>query len=160
METQPGEAFLGSALTLMTRWLGNMMRANGRALALGPGRIGLFTWWSILDQRVPAWTTLVGPISVAVAATLHTAAVIPLPVAWVMGTRYLFCAATSLFRGTAFPVRHPPLLYFSLVGGALVKTDVTFHPPRRRASAPSRRGRRRATGACGCGPPWRRRSPR
>jgi glycosyltransferase Alg8 len=43
METQPHPGFLESAVTLMKRWFGNMMRTNGRALGLGPRRIGLFT---------------------------------------------------------------------------------------------------------------------
>jgi len=125
-ESQPRDTFVDSAQTLMIRWFGNMMRTNGRALKLKPSLIGWFTWWSILDQRVSAWTTLVGPLSVAMAAILHTMTVIPIYIAWVLATRYIFCIIINLFRGTWFPVTHPPILYFGQVVGAAIKTYVLF----------------------------------
>lgn len=125
-EGQPRPTFFDSSKTLMVRWFGNMIRTNGRALKLPPKRIGKFTWWSILDQRVSMWTTLVGPITVGLAALMVTPAVLPLYVAWVLTTRYIFCVVISLFRGTWFPVTHPPILYFSQVVGAALKTYVMF----------------------------------
>ncbi len=125
MEEQPRDTFFDSAQTLMVRWFGNMARTNGRAIKLGPKPMkSFFTWWSILDQRVSMWTTLVGPMSVLMAAILYTPSVIPVYIAWVMVTRYIFCVIMSLFRGTWFPVTHPLLLYFSQVFGAAVKTFV------------------------------------
>ncbi len=132
METQPRPTFYDSSKTLMVRWFGNMMRTNGRALKLSPRKIGFFTWWSILDQRVSMWTTLVGPISIALAAALHSAAVIPLYIAWVMITRYLFCVVIAAFRGTWFPVTHPFILYFGQIAGATVKTYVLFRLDRQK----------------------------
>lgn len=132
METQPGPTFYGSSKTLMVRWFGNMMRTNGRALNLSPRMIGGFTWWSILDQRVSMWTTLVGPISVALAAIFHSPTIIPLYLAWVMITRYMFCGVISLFRGSWFPITHPPILYFGQVAGAIVKTFVLFRLDRQK----------------------------
>lgn len=126
METQPRPTFLDSSQTLMIRWFGNMMRTNGRALKQSPRKIGYFTWWSILDQRVSMWTTLVGPLTVTLTAVFETATIIPLYIAWVMATRYIFCTIISLFRGGWFPVTHPPLLYFGQIAGALVKTFVFF----------------------------------
>lgn len=132
METQPRPGFFDSSKVLMTRWFGNMMRTNGRALKLSPRLIGGFTWWSIMDQRVSMWTTLVGPISVAYAAAVSSPAIIPLYVGWVMMTRYAFCAIISVFRGTWFPVTHPPILYFGQVAGAIVKTFVLFRLDRQK----------------------------
>jgi len=132
METQPRPTFLDSSKVLMVRWFGNMMRTNGRALTISPQKIGLFTWWSIMDQRVSMWTTLVGPISVAVASIFHSASIIPLYIAWVMITRYMFCAVISLFRGTWFPITHPPILYFGQIAGAIVKTFVLFRLDRQK----------------------------
>jgi glycosyltransferase Alg8 len=126
METQPRPGFFDSSKVLMTRWFGNMMRTNGRALKLSPGLIGPFTWWSILDQRLSPWTTLVGPIAVVWAALSDSAAVIALYVGWVMLTRYMFCAVISAFRGTWFPISHPFILYFGQIAGASVKTFVMF----------------------------------
>ncbi len=132
METQPRDTFYESSKILMVRWFGNMMRTNGRALKLSPRMIGGFTWWSILDQRISMWTTLVGPISVIYAAIVASPAIIPFYIAWVMMTRYTFCAIISLFRGTWFPITHPPILYFGQVAGAIVKTFVLFRLDRQK----------------------------
>ena len=132
METQPRDTFYDSAKVLMTRWFGNMMRTNGRAVALGPRRIGFFTWWSVMDQRISMWTTMVGPISVILAAMFHSVTIIPFYIAWVMVTRYIFCVIISLFRGTWFPVTHPFILYFGQVAGAVVKIYVMFRMDRQK----------------------------
>ena len=126
METQPRPGFYDSSKVLMVRWFGNMIRTNGRALKLSPSMIGRFTWWSVFDQRVSMWTTLVGPISVVVAAIFHSPMVIPAYIAWVMLTRYVFCVVISLFRGNWFPISHPFILYFGQIAGAIVKTFVFF----------------------------------
>ncbi|MBB93386.1 MAG: glycosyltransferase [Rhodobacteraceae bacterium] len=132
VETQPKPGFVDSAKTLMIRWFGNMMRTNGRALRQSPRRIGYFTWWSILDQKVSMWTTLVGPMSVLFTAILHSAWVIPLYIGWVMLTRYVFCVVIALFNGAWFPVTHPPVLYFGQVFGAMLKTYVFFRLDRQK----------------------------
>ena len=145
METQPLPTFFASSKILMVRWFGNMIRTNGRALRLSPRRIGYFTWWSIMDQRVSMWTTMVGPITVTLAAIFHTASVIPLYIAWVMLTRYVFCVFISLFRGTWFPISHPPVLYFGQIVGAFLKTFVLFRMDRQKWT-------RQGSSASGTGP--------
>ena len=132
METQPRPGFADSAVTLMIRWFGNMLRTNGRALALRPSQIGLFTWWSILDQKVGIWTTLAGPISVVLAAVFVEPLVIPAYVAWVMATRYVFCWVLASLRGGGFPITYPALLYFGQIVGAAVKSFVLFRLDRQR----------------------------
>ena len=132
METQPKPGFADSAVTLMIRWFGNMLRTNSRALALGPRQIGLFTWWSILDQKVGIWTTLAGPISVLLAAVFVEPLVIPAYVAWVMATRYVFCWVLASVRGRGFPITYPVLLYFGQIVGAAVKSYVLFRLDRQR----------------------------
>jgi hypothetical protein len=49
----------------MRRWFGNMLRASGRAIALGPRQVGLFAWWCLIDQRISMWTPLLLPLSAA-----------------------------------------------------------------------------------------------
>ncbi|MCX2721349.1 glycosyltransferase [Roseibium salinum] len=132
METQPRPGFVDSAVALMRRWFGNMLRTNGRALSLGPARIGMFTWWSILDQRLSIWTTLAGPIAVLIATLFIDPIALPAYLAWVMFTRYLFCAALSAFRGGGFPIVYVPLLYFSQIVGAAVKSYVLFRQDRQK----------------------------
>lgn len=132
LESQPKPGFADSAVTLMIRWFGNMLRTNARALALGPRRIGLFTWWSILDQKLGIWTTLAGPISVILAAVFVEPWVIPAYVAWVMATRYGFCWVLATVRGRGFPISYPFLLYFGQIVGAAVKSYVLFRLDRQR----------------------------
>ncbi|MCT4372635.1 glycosyltransferase [Yangia mangrovi] len=132
-ESQPRSGFLESASVLMVRWFGNMLRTNGRALKLSPWRIGLFTWWSILDQRVSIWTTLSGPILALTAALAFDMAVLPAYVAWVMLTRYVFCWGIAGFRGRlGFPISYAFLLYFNQLFGALVKSFVFFRLDRQK----------------------------
>jgi mannuronan synthase len=140
METQPKPGFVDSAVTLMTRWFGNMLRTNGRALALSPNRIGWFTWWSILDQRLGIWTTLAGPISIILGAIFIDPRVILLYAAWVMLTRYLFCWVLSLARGSGFPITYPFLLYFGQIVGAAVKSYILFRLDRQRWTRQSATG--------------------
>ncbi|WP_379560530.1 glycosyltransferase [Psychromarinibacter halotolerans] len=132
METQPKPTFVGSAAALMVRWFGNMLRTNGRALELSPRQIGLFTWWSIFDQRLSIWSTLAGPLSVIVAAVFFDPLVLPIYVAWVMFTRYVFCWIICGFRGRTFPISYPFLLYFSQLFGACVKSFVFFRLDRQK----------------------------
>ncbi|MCX7301695.1 MAG: glycosyltransferase [Rhodobacterales bacterium] len=126
METQPRPTFFESSNVLMTRWFGNMMRTNSRALGISPAKIGFFTWWSILDQRISMWTTLVGPIAVSYAALADSPTIIPIYIGWVMFTRYVFCVIISVFRGSWFPITHPFILYFGQIAGSFVKTIVLF----------------------------------
>lgn len=133
MESQPKPGFADSAVTLMVRWFGNMLRTNGRALALRPGQIGLFTWWSILDQRVSIWTTLAGPISILIGSVVFSPLVLVAYAAWVMLTRYVFTAVMAMTRpGDGFPISYPFLLYFGQVMGAAVKSYVLFRLDRQR----------------------------
>ncbi len=132
MESQPKPGFIDSAVTLMIRWFGNMLRTNGRALALPPSKIGYFTWWSILDQRIGIWTTLAGPMSVLVGAVFIEPLVLPAYIAWVMFTRYAYCCILSLVRLQGFPISYPFLLYFSQIAGAAVKSFVLFRLDKQR----------------------------
>ena len=132
MESQPKPGFVDSAVTLMIRWFGNMLRTNGRALALPPSKIGYFTWWSILDQRIGIWTTLAGPISVLVGAVFIEPLVLPAYISWVMFTRYTYCCILSLVRFERFPISYPFLLYFGQIAGAAVKSFVLFRLDKQR----------------------------
>jgi glycosyltransferase Alg8 len=131
IEQPPAPGLIAASTALMLRWFGNMLRASGRCLALGPSRLGWFIWWCLVDQRLSMWTTLVGPI----AAALLTLAVDPAflwgYLLWVMATRLI----QSLLLLTARPRLsglYPPLLYFTQVYGALIKTWILFRLDRQR----------------------------
>jgi mannuronan synthase len=132
IETQPFPSFCGSAIILMTRWFGNMLRTNNRALNLPARRIGTFTWWSLLDQQTSIWTTMIGPISVVLASVLVSPWVIVTYAAWVMFTRYVMCALIMAFRGEGAPISFPFLLYFSQILGAATKSFVMFRLDRQK----------------------------
>lgn len=146
IETQPKPGFFQSAGVLMIRWFGNMLRTNGRALSLGPSRIGSFTWWSILDQAVSIWTTLAGPASVLLAAVFVSAWILPVYLSWVMLTRYVACTIIMGARGRSFPISYPFLLYFSQIGGAFIKSFVLFRLDRQKWTRQTTEGRGAAQG--------------
>ncbi|HRY24704.1 MAG TPA: glycosyltransferase [Geminicoccaceae bacterium] len=129
LEDPPNGRFLIATTRLMRRWFGNMLRASGRAIALGPRRVGLFPWWCLIDQRVSMWTPLLLPLS-ALALTLATGPTVLYAYAiWVMTTRLLQSLLLLGVRdriGTLFPL----LILYSQVYGAMVKTWVLFHPHR------------------------------
>ena len=102
------------------------------ALALPPSKIGYFTWWSILDQRIGIWTTLAGPISVLAGAVFIEPLVLPAYISWVMFTRYAYCCILSFVRFQPFPISYPFLLYFSQIAGAAVKSFVLFRLDKQR----------------------------
>jgi mannuronan synthase len=132
IETQPKPGFYSSATTLMTRWFGNMLRTNNRALGLPASRIGIFTWLSLLDQQASIWTTMIGPISVLLASVAVSPWVLVAYAAWVMFTRYLMCVLIMSFRGEGFSISFPFLLYFSQTAGAITKSFIMFRLDRQK----------------------------
>ncbi len=132
VETQPRDGFVDSAIVLMRRWFGNTLRTSNRALALSPKRIGYFTWWSILDQRMSMWTSLAGPCGMLIATLVYNPFVLLFYLSWVMLSRYVTCALISTFRASRFPITYPFLLYFGQLVGAMVKTYVLFRLDRQK----------------------------
>ncbi|MEC9483309.1 MAG: glycosyltransferase, partial [Halomonas sp.] len=119
------DRFFKSTLDLMRRWFGNMLRTSGRAIALGPRSMGLFTWWSLVDQRLSMWTTLIGP-SVAIMLTLFVRPSFIFAYAlWILFTRSVAATVLAWQRGR-FSLLWVPLLYYNQIGGALLKTYVSF----------------------------------
>lgn len=117
--------FFASTVSLMRRWFGNMFRTSGRAIALGPRRMGLFTWWCIVDQRLSIWTTLIGP-TVAIVMTLLVRPSFGLVyLLWIMSTRLLASGLLGLLWGRMSPL-WPLLLYYNQVVGAALKSSLNF----------------------------------
>jgi len=117
--------FFGSTIGLMRRWFGNMFRTSGRAIALGPRRMGLFTWWCIVDQRLSIWTTLIGP-TVAIVMTLLVRPSFGLVyLLWIMSTRLIASGLLGLIWGRMNPL-WPLLLYYNQIVGAALKSSINF----------------------------------
>jgi glycosyltransferase Alg8 len=131
IEQPPADSFVTSAAMLMVRWFGNMLRTNGRAIALGPGRIGLFTWWAILDQRVSMWTCLTG-VAFAVIGTLFlNPFTVVFYLIWVLTSRYVM----TLFLLSVRPrisISYPFLIFFNQVFGSIMKVYIFFRLDRQK----------------------------
>src|SRR3546814_15402413 len=75
-----------------------MFRTSGRAIALGPRRMGLFTWWCIVDPRLSIWTTLIGPTVATVMTLLVRPSFGLVYLRWTLSTRLIASGFVGLFR--------------------------------------------------------------
>ncbi|MEZ8131431.1 glycosyltransferase [Enterovibrio norvegicus] len=127
LEDAPSGSFVKASLSLMTRWYGNMLRSNIRAVALGPRKAGWFLWFCLIDQRISMWTTLIGPSLALVVATYMGTKVVIAYLFWVIATRslnvLLICVQSRQFH-PIFVV----LLWYEQLIGSLVKVYLFFHP--------------------------------
>ena len=131
MEQPPARGFFRSTTSLMTRYYGNMVRNNGRALALGPSRVGWFTWLTLLDQRISPWTSLAGPMFAVLLTAVGSPYVLPAYLAWAITVRFAQTAVVGGF-GRAFHPLFPLLHYYNNLVGSLIKIHTFFHPDRQR----------------------------
>jgi glycosyltransferase Alg8 len=131
IEHPPADDLVQASSALMLRWFGNMLRASGRCLALGPLRLGWFIWWCLLDQRISMWTPLIGPIGAILLSITVTPAFLYAYLLWVMATRLVQSLLLLTVRPTISGL-YPPLLYYSQLYGALLKTWVLFRLDRQR----------------------------
>ncbi|WP_372001085.1 glycosyltransferase [Tistrella mobilis] len=131
LEELPAGGFVPASLALMSRWYGNMIRANGRALALGPRRTGWFLWMCLLDQRLSMWTTLIGPTFAGLLGLLHAPVFLLIYVFWIVLTRSFNSVVIGLHGGRFHPW-FPALLYYTQFVGSVVKVFMSFHPYRQK----------------------------
>jgi glycosyltransferase Alg8 len=131
VEEPPARSLMPCATRLMLRWFGNMLRASGRALALGPRRLGLFFWWCLVDQRLSMWTPLIGPIGAVLLSITVSPIFLYAYLVWVGITRLVLALALLTVRPTIHG-SWPLLIYLNQVYGALVKTWVLFNLDRQR----------------------------
>jgi mannuronan synthase len=131
VEELPRGGFLEASCALMARWYGNMVRNNGRALALGPRRCGWFFWLALLDQRLSMWTSLLGPAVVLVLALTRHWSVLVVYAIWVLASRMVFAALLGLRSGRFHPF-FVAGLYYNQIVGSLIKIVAVHHPDRQR----------------------------
>lgn len=131
IEEPPGNHFVPASSQLMLRWFGNMLRSSGRAIELGPNRIGGFLWWCLIDQRLSMWTPLVGPTAAISFAIAVSPAFLYTYFLWVMATRLVLSLGLFTVRRSIGGL-YPLLLYYNQVYGALVKTFILFRLDRQR----------------------------
>ena len=105
----------------MRRWFGNMLRNGNRALALGPGKLGLFVTLCLIDQRVNMWTSLVSPCLLVIALCRGQLLPAGILLCWMLMSRCL--TLTLIFRGRQSELKpiHLPILLLSQWSSALIK---------------------------------------
>jgi mannuronan synthase len=118
--------FFKLSLYLLFRWSGNMLRANWRAIKLGSHTAGIFMWFSLLDQRISMWTTLVGPVGVLLLVIFNSIFYLPYYFIWVILVRTVQLWVLVL-QGHRLKVYHLPLLVYDQWIGALVKIFCLFN---------------------------------
>ena len=124
VEHPPDKNFFRASRKLMFRWYGNSLRQNNRATGLGWSRLGAFTWYVLLDQRISMWTSLLG-ISVALAGSiLHGPAMLMAYVLWIGLSRLLLTVLLTA-SGHRISPSFPVLLYYNQIVGSLMKIDVS-----------------------------------
>lgn len=131
IETPPNPDFGTASTQLMMRWFGNMLRTNWRALALGPGRIGWFTWWGVLDQRISMWTTLTGITGGLILGLTGRPMFLVAYIYWVALSRLLQTLGLLTARRRV-SWTYPFLLYYNQVWGSAIKTYMLFHLDRQK----------------------------
>ncbi len=125
VEHPPDRNFIKASRQLMFRWYGNSLRQNGRATALGPQRLGWFTYYVLLDQRILMWTGLLG-ITLATVASLKFGIMFLVSfLLWVGATRLIM---TLLLVASGHPIgpAFPALLFYNQIVGSIVKIHVSF----------------------------------
>lgn len=119
-------SFFKATFSLPYRWFGNTLRNNPRALALGPARTGWFIWFTILDQRLSMWTSLVGIAGALALAAAKTVLFVPLYLAWAVLVRVVQLAVI-VYHGHAVSMRTIPIMLYTQWVGAVIKIHASFH---------------------------------
>jgi glycosyltransferase Alg8 len=128
-ETQRDKKFTTHSIPLMQRWFGNMLRNNGRALALTPKRMPFFLWWSLLDQRLSMWTALFAPTAALLLTAFISHHYAWLYIVWLLLTRLAYSLLIGSYRRRFSPF-FPFLLVYNQVVGAWIKITMQFHLPK------------------------------
>ncbi len=120
------DPFFKLAKSLMLRWNGNTLRTNKRALSLGPKRIGVFTWWAVLDQRISMWTTLLAPTTMIMLILFVTPWFAAFYAAWIILIR-LLQLWTLVLQGHRMRILDLPLQVFDQWFGSYYKVIASFY---------------------------------
>lgn len=105
----------------MRRWYGNMLRSNGRAIALGPATTGWLTWISLIDQRVNIWTSLLTPAFLLVSLSRGNWGTVGAVLCWLLFSRPLALMLIFWGRPSHLKLIHFPILLLTQWGSSLVK---------------------------------------
>jgi glycosyltransferase Alg8 len=102
------------------------MRNNGRALALGYRKTGLFIWICILDQRISMWTSLVGITGASILAIFKNFIYLPVFIAWILIVRSIQMTVIAL-NGHPVSITTIPIMLYNQWVGSIIKIRAFFH---------------------------------
>jgi glycosyltransferase Alg8 len=105
----------------MRRWSGNMLRNGNRAVALGPKKIGWFIWYSLLDQRLSIWTSLIAPGLLLIYLFQSNWGAMAVILSWMLFSRPLTLIIMFWGRESQLKLIHLPILLIGQWGGSLIK---------------------------------------
>ncbi|MGK7917711.1 MAG: glycosyltransferase [Prochloraceae cyanobacterium] len=111
----------------MRRWSGNMLRNGTRALALGPRKVGFFTWLCILDQRVSIWTTLISPGIFLIASLQGNWLSASILCCWLLVSRPIYLTVVFWGRKSRLKLIHLPIMLIAQWSTSLVKIWTQMH---------------------------------
>ncbi len=115
----------------LLRWSGNMLRNNGRAIALMPKKVPFYIWWCLIDQRLVIWTSLVSPIAAILLTIKLGWAFLTVYLAWLGMTRIAVSLFIFRYAGRIH-LSFPFLIYILQISNALIKIYILFRLPRQR----------------------------
>lgn len=125
LEHPPSSNFVLASAMLMFRWYGNALRQNMRATSLGLRRLGAFTYYVMLDQRISMWTGLIGITTALIASLIYGPVMMMVYILWIGMTRFVVCLILATGGHDVRP-SYPFLLYYNQLAGSLVKAWVVF----------------------------------
>lgn len=105
----------------MRRWYGNMLRNSDRALALGPGKMGAFIWYCLLDQRISIWTALITPSLLLISLIRGQFWVFGILCSWIVFSRPLILSIIFIGRPSYPKPVHLLLLLSTQWSSAAIK---------------------------------------
>jgi len=109
----------------LKRWSGNMLRNNGRALALGTKKIGFFPWLILLDQRISMWTAIISP-AIIVLTMFRDIQLTYMVVIWVLFVKYMQ-SLLIFYYGGKINYTYPIIYYLHQFLNGVVKIYMLFH---------------------------------
>ena len=115
----------------LLRWSGNMLRNNGRAIALGPQKVPLYIWWCLIDQKLVIWTSLVSPIAAILLTAKLGWSFLTIYLAWLGMTRIGISLFIFRYAGRIH-LSFPFLIYILQISNAMIKIYILFRLPRQR----------------------------
>jgi len=127
IESPVHPSFFSATRKLMFRWYGNSLRQNHRAARLGPGLLGWFPFYVLLDQRISMWVILLGPAVTIVGTLKYGVGVLLTYLLWVASSRLILTLFLTASGHRVSVLSFPWLLYYNQIVGSLMKVYVSFH---------------------------------